>query len=65
MKPNFSVDKYVQIKYGQATLDSCTRSKNCVSIGKVTGMVPASEPPMVKSKTERENDKELIELWYV
>lgn len=62
MKPNFSVDKYVQIEYAQATLDSCTRSKNCVSIGKVTGMVPANERPMVKSKTERENDKELIEL---
>ena len=54
MKPNSLVDRFVQMEYDQVILDSCTRSRRCAFLGKVTGMVPANEPPMVKLNTERE-----------
>ena len=54
MKPNSLVDRFVQMEYDQAILDSCTRSKRCASLGKVTGVVLANEPPMVKLNTGRE-----------
>ena len=42
------------MEYDQAILDSCTRSKRCAFIGKVAGVMPANEPPMVKLNTEKE-----------
>ena len=48
--------------YDQKNLASCTRARNCVSLGKVTGVMPANEPPMIKSNTGEENDNELVEL---
>ena len=30
MKPNSSVDRFVQMEYDQAILDSCTRSESCI-----------------------------------
>ena len=54
MKPNPLVDKFVQMEYDQAIMDSCTRSKRCASLGKVTGVVLANEPPMLKLNTGRE-----------
>ena len=53
MKPNYSVDRFVQMEYDQAILDSCTRSKRCASLEKVIGVVPANEPLMVKLNIER------------
>ena len=54
MKPNSSIDTFIQMEYDQAILDSCTISKRCASLEKVTGMVPANEPLMVKLNIERE-----------
>ena len=34
------------MEYDQMNLESCTKSKNCVSLRKVTDMVPANKPPM-------------------
>ena len=63
MKPNSSVDRFVQMEYGQKNLESCTKPRSCVSLKRVTGVVPANEPPMIKSSTGEENDNELIGLW--
>ena len=54
MKPNSLVDRFVQMEYDQAILDSYTRSKRCASLGKFTSMVLANKPLMVKLNTGRE-----------
>ena len=50
------------MEYDQKNLAFYTRARNSVSLIKVTGVVPANEPPMIKSNTGEENDNELVEL---
>ena len=63
MKLNSSVDRFVQMEYGQKNLESCTKPKSCVSLERVTRVVPANEPSMIKLSTREENDNELMGLW--
>ena len=49
MKPNSSVDELVQIVYDKDGLKPYTKTKKDVPLGKVTGVVPANDPPMIKS----------------
>ena len=52
MKLNSSVDRFVQMEYDQMNLEYCTGLTNCDSLGKVTNVVPANEPPIIKSNSE-------------
>jgi len=45
------------MEYDQMNLNFCKRLE-IVSLKKVTSMVPANEPPMIKSGVEIENDKD-------
>lgn len=59
---HFDEVNFVQMEYDQKSLAFYTRARNSVSLIKVTGVVPANEPPMIKSNTGEENDNELVEL---
>ena len=59
MRPNFSVVGFIQTEYDQEALEPCIRAKSCFSLGKVTGVVPANEPPITKSDVlVRDNEKD-------
>ena len=49
MKPNSSVNELVQMGYDQDGLKPCTKTKKDVSLRKVTSVVLANEPSMIKS----------------
>lgn len=59
---HFDEVNFVQMEYDQKNLAFYTRARNSVSLIKVTVVVPANEPPMIKSNTGEENDNELVEL---
>ena len=48
MKPNSSIDELVQTGSNQDGFKPCTKTKKDVSLGKVTSVVPANGPSMIK-----------------
>ena len=58
MKPNSSIDRFVQMEYGQKNLESYTKPRSGVSLESVIGVVPANKPLMFKSSIGEENDNE-------
>ena len=61
MKPNSSVDRFVQMECDQG-LRVSAQDQRIVSLGKITSMVPTNVLLIVKSDTKRENGEGLIEL---
>ena len=54
MKPNSSVDMFIQTESDKNEFNTCNRITMDVPPSKVTNVVPANEPPMIKQDIERE-----------